>query len=296
MIKKLLLSLLLFFSIKSSERIIVDLNKTENLNLSNIAQRVVPIHLDKETIFMGGIAKIYLLGNNIYVFQRYKEKGSMTTHTNVFRFDFSGNYKGELVVMEPLTGKPLEIIDMQSDENNNRLFLSYHNGYRVFDCDGNFLSYKEQVALKFIYKGLFWYVENSHRGNIADYSLVTTDLNGLKKDTVKSVKALLPMNLVNAGVIPFALPSFSIHDGELYISYGIDNTIYHVNQETLIPIYKIEFKNRLRSEYDLFGAPSQLVFNKYVKYGIRVNGIQGDVLFDTREKKSYFFKDRKSVV
>jgi hypothetical protein len=286
----LVLNIIVYLLTGIPEKIVIDINKSDNLDVSKIAEKIIVVPLKKDGIIPIGIVSINLIGNNLYVFQRYKEKESTTIQTNVNIFDLSGNYKGELIVKDPLSEKPLEIINMQCDEYNNRLFLSYRDGYRVFDSDGNFLYFKEKVLLKFFYKGLFWSVENSHKGEIADYSLVTTDLDGFKKDTVKSIKTKLPSNLVEAGVIPYTLPSFSIHSGELYISFGIDNTIYHVNQKTLIPVYRFEFKNRPRSEYDIFGAPSQLIFGRYIKYGIRINGKQGDAFYDIKDKKSLYIK------
>jgi len=278
--------ILLSLSIQSSEKIVIDVNKSDNLNLSTIAGNIVIVPLKKDNIISVGIQKIFLMDRNVYVFQRYKEKESEIMHSNVYIFDLSGNYKAELVAKDPNSKKPPDITDMLCDESNNRVFLSYDDGYRVFDNNGNFLFFKKNVQLKFPFKNLFWSVEHSNKGDIGYYNLVTTDLNGLKKDTVKTVKTKLTSSVVRA----FTMPSFSIHEGELYISFGFDNTIYHIKQKTLTPAYSFEFKNRPVSQYDVFGAPSQLVFSRFVKYGIKINGVQGDVLFDTRDNKSLFIK------
>ena len=86
------------------------------------------------------------------------------------------------------------------------------------------------------------------------------------------------------------MPSFSIKANKLFVSLGIDNTIYKVDQNIITPSYKIEFKNSSPSGFELYGAPKQIIMGHYIKYGYRLKMVSYDFLYNTITGKSYNIK------
>jgi hypothetical protein len=288
---KILLSLIFCFSMGFPDKIVVDVKRTDQLNVSEIAEKVFPIPLRIKDFKSSGIQKVYLIDENIFILQLYTE--SQIRYSHVYIFDILGNYKGEIVVKDPDSKEPLHIFDMLYDDANKHILLSYSDGYRIFDNNGNLLSHSKRekfTKCEFLFKGFLWSVDNSQRHGIADYSLVNTNLNGQNKDTINSLKTEFPSLMAEKDVGVYASPCFSVHNNELFVSFGIENAIYKVNQHSLTQVYSFEFKNRTASSWDIFGATAQVIINRFVKYGYRMKGKSYDFLYDTKTKISYNFR------
>lgn len=268
-------------SLGSTDTIVIDANRLDQLNISEIAQKVIAIPVKISNFKSIGIEKIFLVDENLFILQRYLDQGTRIIISHVYRFDISGNYGGELVAIDPVSKNPIEIIDIQYDDTNKCIIISYSDGYRVFDHNGKLLTYCNgiQSQYKFLFKGHFWSVDHSFANGYADYSLVYSDLNGQNKDTIRRLK------IKSIGFNTF--PDFSIHNNELYFSFGVDNSIYKVNKLLLLPAYNFVFKNRPFQSTDVFGAPHQLVFSHFIKFGYRIGFVPYDFLFDTNSRKSY---------
>lgn len=285
-----LINLLTYCYLVVPNTIIIDVTRSDKLSLSEITEKVTPIPLKGHSITPKGIQKVFIIEGNIYVLQRYKELEISYSH--LFKYNISGNYKGEIEVKDPASKEKIEILDMQYDDMNKRIFLLGLDGYGIFDNAGNFLSYSKRARteFEFLFKKHFWSVAYSHKNGIGDYSLVHTDLDGQNKDTIKSIKYKFPAFLVNNKVFLFAAPHFSVLKNELYVSFGIDNTIYKVDQQSLTPVHRLEFKNRPPSDTDILLTPGQLIFSRYVKCGYFMKGSSYYLLYDKKNGKSYNIK------
>ena len=286
---------LMFWVATTPVRLTIDASRINPPNLSDISYRCTAIHLKISNFNPLGIEKVYIIKNNLYILQRYQE--SSIHYSHVFVCDTLGNLKRELIAVDPISKETMQIIDMQYDMINHRIYLLYSDGYRTFDSDGKLVQQKTKIKTEsnfkyvFIYNEQFWSVENSFSKGEANYSLVHTDLNGLSKDTVISKNFNLPSFLVEKGIAIYASPSFSIYNKKLFVSLGIDNTIYSINQSSLVPEYKFEIKGSTSSSsIDMFGGQKQIILSRFIKYGYRLNGISYDFLYDMENKKSYNIK------
>lgn len=273
----------------SVDKKIIDVRRIDHLNVSELAEKIISVPLNIENFKNLGLVDVYMINENLFIFQKYQIDGIPYSH--VFRCDNSGNFKGELIVNDPVSNEPLRINDMHYDEVNKWVVLSYSDGYGVFDSDGKLLNYRAKVQSKYIFKEHFWYIGHSVKNGLADYSLVRMDLSGKKKDTISAIKVEFPSALKNTGIGIYATQSFSVHEGELYISFGIDNTINKVVQNSIHPIYTFEFKNRPLSSTDkIIQAPNLSMVGKYIQVRYFYNSIEYDFFYDRATSKSYNIK------
>lgn len=285
------LLLLTFWVTSAPVRLIIDASRDNPPNLSEISDRCITINLKISNFNPLGIEKVYYIKNDVYILQRYQEDGNHYSH--VFICDTLGNLKRELIARDPISKATINIIDMQYDMINQRIYLSYSDGYRAFDSNGKLILQIAKTENKFdfysfIHNDQFWSVEHSSKNGKANYSLIHTDLRGGHKDTVFSKNIDLPSSSNGVGI--FAMPSFSINTNKLFVSLGIDNTIYKVDKDVITPSYKIEFKNSAPTSFELFGAPKQIILGHYIKYGYRLKMVSYDFLYGTKNGKSYNIK------
>ena len=186
---------LMFLVAFAPVKLIIDSSKNNPPNLSEISDKCIAINLKISNFKPLGIEKVYMIKNNVYILQRYQEEGIPYSH--VFVCDTLGNLKRELVMVDPISKATINIIDMQYDIVNERIYLSYSDGYRAFDNDGKLILQKAKPKTEidnysFIHNEQFWWVEYSNKNGKANYSLVKTDLNGRDQDTVFSKNIDLP--------------------------------------------------------------------------------------------------------
>ncbi len=273
------------------ESIVIDLNREDKLNLSDIEEKTTVVSLTDIEIKNPGAAKVFLIDENIFILQRFQEYG--VHYSNVSRFDLSGNFKGLLVTKDPETGESLNITEMYYNNTDKSVFLVFSSGYGIYDKSGNFISYHKfkwangdnyiLASDMLIFKGQIWFEEITRNTKSINVNFVHADLHFQNKETVKQ---LASFNSDYKGELPSLY--LSTQSNELYVSFQSDNVIYRVNQRELTPFIRFEFKDRsmIKSEITL----NQKMVGKYVKNGYWHNFTEYDFLYDKENRKSYNIK------
>jgi hypothetical protein len=272
-------------------KIVIDINKTDQLNLSEIAEKVSVIPLKISVFRNPDAAKVYLINEYIFILQRYQEEGTLCSDFSIF--DLAGNIKRTLEVKDPESNELLIITDMQYDDTNKSIFLVFSSGYGICDNTGNLISYHKYnwangdnyilTPFMFIFKEQLWFEEISRTNKAININLVHTDLNFQKKEIIKNLRSYPPDY---KGVLPVL--NLSARNNELYVSFKTDNLIYKVNEGALLPVYKFEVKDRSASKPEI--TPDQKMFGKYIINRYWYNFIEYDFIYNSESNESYNIK------
>jgi hypothetical protein len=260
------------------KKIIVDVERINQLNVLEIAGKITAIPLKNFEFRNPGAEKVFLIKDKIYILQRYREEDKYVSHVVIF--DNQGNNKGMLETKDPTSDNLVNILDMHYDNINNIILLIYSTGYGKFDENGKMLSFNKYtwnsgsssilIPTMFIFKSKIFFEKATRENDESDISLVSTDLSFRveKAISLPSLKTKLP------GIIP-AL-KMSAYNGDLYISLAKENKVYKFTNGTLSPIMNIVIKGGVPANSEIHSTFS----GKYLKIGYWSNRIEHDFLYD----------------
>jgi hypothetical protein len=267
-----------------NNKIIIDVAKTDKVNLSKIAEKVwvVPLATGDEIV---DIYKVFLIDNLVYVLEGDPRKETMAQR--VLKFDIMGRFLGLFGIKDPITGEYITTRDMWYDRMTGLIYLNNSDGYRVYDKNGNLQDFVPNAQAKFIFNKSFWFHSSSVNDGIGNISLVKRDFKSQKSDTIENFKFEMPEIFNSMGVGVFPPMGLSIRKDELFVSLGTDNTIYKEHNNKLVPAYKFEYINGIPTFFDILRAPRNLLIGHFIKCGYGIKGLSYDFLYDTRSGVSY---------
>lgn len=278
--KALVICLVCFFN-TPGKTIIIDVAKTDKVNISEIAEivQIIPLSTGDE---ISTIFKVFLIDDLIYVLEGDSRKGSFAQR--VLKFDVKGRYFGLFGMNDPTSGAYITTYDMFFDRNSGLIYLNNSDGYRIYDKDGNLMDFVPDAQARFIYNNYFWFFSHQYNKDegIGNINLIKTDLKAQNSETIGSFKFEMPEIFKSMGVGVFPPGGLSIRNDELFISFGIDNVIYRVIKNELVPAFKFEFINGTPTFLDMGIAPRNLLMGNFIRFGYGIKGLSYEFLYDTR--------------
>lgn len=265
------------------KKIIINPNQVDKINATDFADTILAIHLKISETRLKSVDKVYLAGQNIFILGILKENDIIDSY--VFRFDLSGNFKGQIGEKDQISKKFQRIFDMKYDETDEHIYLAYSDGYRVYNPQGELLSFYKgngnlagsRAPREFIFHNQIWGTEYSTENGDPRMNLVCSDLKGEKTAIIKSFD--------NGGSKIFSLGSFSIQNNQLYYSSGMDNILCRVAQDKLYSKFKTEIKDVSISNSHL--NLTQVLIGSFLKTGYWYKGISCDQLYNIKTNKSF---------
>jgi len=291
-----LLSIVSLFFQNQPKRLIIDISQVYQLELSSIASKVIPIPLKTSRFPFTNIEKVFFLNDNIYVLNNSDTKGSL--YSQVLKFDLGGNLQTQIGEKERKSNEFLRVYDMKFDKGTNLLHLVYSDCNRVYDAVGNLKDlYKREdkspgfrKLQEIIHKGKIWRAEKYSNDSVVYYDIIESDLNGKNVSKIKTLNFKISQHDSNLGIESNHLVHFSIHENEVYLSCGIDNTIYKIINNKLIPEYVIEFKNQAQPTDHIYRASKQIIIGRYILNEYINNYMQYDFIYDCITDMTYSMK------
>ncbi|HPF02983.1 MAG TPA: 6-bladed beta-propeller [Bacteroidales bacterium] len=285
-----LLSVFIILQGIGPKKIIIDVERQDRLKISELADTVIAICLKTDEFVFHNIDKVFLADNNILLFELYQENGFV--YSRVMKFDFSGNYLGQIGERDLKSKEFLRIYDMKYDNTTGVIYLVYQDGNRAYEKNGQLLTFYNangrkpgvRAVQEYIYRNQIWGTTYSHKDGITSNNFICMDLNGKNQVLLKNF--ISETNMSSSAV--FYLANLSTYKNELFISVGLDRTLYMVNQKKLVPTYSIEFKNLPASSINL--GLNQLMTGKYFRNNYWIGNDSFDFLYNIETGKSYNIK------
>ena len=287
---RLLLLYLAAFYLQVNPIIIqIDASKEDNLNLSQISENIIPIPLALEALKERAIENVFIINGNIFILQRYQENGDH--YSDVFMFDFFGNYIRRLNLKNTKKDPDPNILGMYFNDADETIMLIYSSGYGIFNKTGNLLNYRNQSWIdntKLIlyknltyYNGELWYQGILRSDNNMSIRLINADISFRSKNAILYDKPIPPES---DGFIPEL--DFSTYNNELYFFSQLDNTIYKIEQDAINPKYIIDIKG-LKSPIVRLNT---FFFDRYIRCNYLNSGSEYEIIFDLISKSSFNIK------
>ena len=283
----------LFFALLNTlpTKIQIDVEQTDQINISYLADTVLAIPLKTTEFHLNSIDKVYMINDYIFILELLEEDGVIYSY--VLKFDLSGNFKGRIGERDSKSKEFLRVYDMKYDITKTYIFLVNSDGYRVYDDDGKLFAFYEgtgkspglRAVQEFIFNNQVWMTKYSQKNGKIDINLIHSDLFGENEDTVLNYN--IEPNKGNP--VKLRLSQFSVNDKKMYISFGIDNTLYLMSQNKLSPIYKVEFINLPKSSninLDL----TQSIIGHLIQNNYWFKSVSYDHLYNTETNKSFNIK------
>jgi hypothetical protein len=291
----LLLLISLFFQ-NQPKRVIIDISQVYQMELSSISHKVIPIPLKTSKFSFTNIEKVFLINDNIYVLNISEKNGILLSQ--VLKFDLGGNFQKQIGEKDKKSHEFLRVYDMKFDKGTYLFHLVYSDCNRVYDVDGNLKDvYKREdkspEVRKFqesVHKGKILRAEINYSDGLASYDIVQSDLNGQNVNKIKTLKFKISYRDLNLRIKSHNLIHFSIHENEVYLSCGIDNTIYKIINNKLIPEYIVEFRNQARPTDFFYKASKQTLIGRYILNEYTHNWMQYDFIYDCITSMTYSMK------
>jgi hypothetical protein len=292
-----LLSIVSLFFQNQPKRLIIDISQVYQLELSSIATKVIPIPLKTSKFSFTNIEKVFLINDNIiYVLNISEING--TLFSQVLKFDLGGNLLAQIGEKDQKSHEFLRVYDMKFDKVTSLLHLVYSDCNRVYDVDGNLKNlYKREdkspgfrTVHEIVHKGKIWRSEIYYRDGLAFYDIVQSDLNGQNLNKLKTFKFKISRSDLKSGTERYDRVHFSIHENEMYLSCGVDNTIYKIINNKLIPEYIVEFRNQAQPTDYFYSASKQVIIGRYIINEYTYNWMQYDFIYDCETSKTYNMK------
>ncbi len=281
--KTLVICLVCFYS-TAEKTIIIDVAKTDEVNISEIAEIFLTIPLDTGDEILD-IYKVFLIDDLIYVLEGDSRKGSWAQQ--VLKFDVKGRFLGLFGIKDPASGEYITTYDMFFERNSGSIYLNNSDGYRIYEKDGDLQDFVSNTRARFIFNNYFWFFSNSYNEGIGNINLMKMDLKSQKSDTIGNLKFEMPEIFKSMGVGVFPPQGLSIRNDELFVSFGIDNIIYKVVNNKFVPAYTFEFINGCPTYLDMVRAPLSLLMGHFIRFGYGIKGLSYELLYDTRSDVSY---------
>lgn len=291
-----LLSLISLFFQNQPKRLIIDISQVYQLELSSISNKVIPIPLKTTKISFPNIEKVFLINDNIYVLNTSEING--TLFSQVLKFDLGGDLLTQIGEKDQKSHEFLRVYDMKFDKGTSLLHLVYSDCNRVYDVDGNLKDVfkREDKSPEFrkfqeiVHKGKIWRAEIYYSDGLVSYDIVQSDLNGQNVNKIKTLRFKISQRDLNLGIGSNHLVHFSIHENEVYLSCGIDNTIYKIINNKLIPEYIVEFRNQAHPTDYIYRASKQIIIGRYILNEYTNNWMQYDFIYDCITDMTYSMK------
>lgn len=241
---------------KYPHKIFIDLNRNDNLALSEISEDVKIVSLESAGFKIRHIFYTLLIGDTLFIVEG--DASEMLSPRWMHMFSINGEYLGEFA-KATLSGKYFSV--QGYDKKKQQFFIDQMNGYRVFNKYGLLVDSKPGVRAREFHKGLIWRTKPNFPQR--ELSLVQYDLDGQNPHIRLSLKVEEQVKMMPTACI-------STIDDDIYVSYRIDRKIYKLVDKNFTPFLIYEFKNDTPTYNDLsFGS---VVLNKsYIKIGYRYN-------------------------
>jgi len=85
--------------------------------------------------------------------------------------------------------------------------------------------------------------------------------------------------------------TYSVFRDDLYVSFGVDNLIHHVQRNTLTPAFKINITPKSSEFYDRFVAGFQGYVGSYLFINYSYNMKRKLFIYNTKTKRGYHISD-----
>lgn len=253
--KNILVIILIFFSLplKSQRKITIDVSQKDKINVSEIADSVLLITLDKR--FNNTLNKV----SDISFTERYFFIPKLNENNDHFvecilQFDLKGKFIREVGIKNDKSKEYIRIKNYQFIKDRNEIYIQYAHGNAFFDFSGNLIDFTDQHNLhnfKTIFNKNIWSVEVDYSFKTGDinYHLVSENIYNKKVDTLYTFLRLMDdESKKTKGGIIHGIPRYSVANGNLLIS--IHDLILKVDSENNItPMLQFDYINDVFFNY-----------------------------------------------
>ena len=257
----LLLQPMLFIYGQEIRTISIDAANACPMNLSEIAERVTPIALEKSS---GGIQNILLTNEYLFV----------ASISSIVQYDLSGKFIREIACGGFVTS------NVTCDTVKKEIYVPVGDKVKSYDYSGKM---KKEYSLKtssiycLYHRGFLWIQSQDNLPDLSsNYIINKLDLSTGEVTTLPFEKKIEPVQFENGPLIGIgAMGCLSLYNEEVIVSFDFDTVFYKIQQNKIIPFVRWDISPHAKSVID--SRP------------LRPNGIIGNNIFINYRRDDLFY-------
>ena len=289
----ILFVILAHYSHGQVKNIDIDSRINDELLLTDIAEHVTPIIFEMHPDYtFGGIDELEWA--DPYCFLRVTTwQGPRCISNYILQYTISGKFVRAIGSKEGIKITPLRGI--RCDTLNQLLYLksnSNDNALIVYNFDGIFIKNIDSFAgcnSFFIHKNFVWaqYINFSNNKNTVEYTFSKFNPQNMTEQKVYqfNVKDGVIDNKVAIG----CNATYSTFRDDLYVSFAVDDLIHQIQNNKLIPAFKINITPKTSDLEDRLEGNFRGFVGSYIFVNYKINRSPKFFIYNTNSKKGYNF-------
>ena len=239
----------------------IETTNARPLNLSEIAEKVTPIVLEKSS---WGIQNLFLTNEYLFV----------AMATSIVQYDLSGKFIREIECGDYVTS------NVTCDTVKKELYVPIGDKIRSYDYSGKMkkeYSLKNQSINCLYHRGFLWI---QSQDNLPDksfnYIINKLNLSTSEVTTLLFEKKLEPVQFENGPLIGIgAMGCLSLYNEEVIVSFDFDTVLYKIQQDKIIPFVRWDISPQAKSVNDT----RPLLANGIICDNILINYRRNDLFY-----------------